>query len=88
MVSKNTQHATKEAKLPTDQNKLRYFLGLWNFFRRVFPNFPRVGSPLNSLFENNKPTYIGSLTDKEYEAFDILKRKLIEPQILVLPKRQ
>lgn len=58
-------------------------------FRRFVPNFARIFTPLNRKLEKGQPCNFETftLTDAEPAAFEELKRRLVSPPILVLPKR-
>ena len=86
-VSTRTCDAIKQAKPPTTQTGIRSFIGLCNVFRRFVPNFARIATPLNRKLEKGQPFNFETLTDAEYAAFEELKRRLVSPPILALPKR-
>ena len=86
-VSTRTCDAIKRAKPPTTQTGIRSFIGLCNVFRRFVPNFARIATPLNRKLEKGQPFNFEVLTDPEYAAFEELKRRLVSPPILALPKR-
>ena len=64
---------------------MRSFLGLCNVYRKFVQNFTRIAAPLNKNLNKNQPTKWDALTDKEMEAFETLKQKLISPPFLALP---
>ena len=85
-VASKTCNAVRQAKPPQTQTELRSFLGLCNVYRRFVPNFARIAAPLNKKLMKDQPTNFETLSAEEYDAFQTLKRRLIEPPILALPK--
>ena len=57
-----------------------------NVYRRFVQNFARIAAPLNQKLTKGMPFEFGLLTDTEYQAFEILKNKLMIPPILALPR--
>ena len=84
-ASKNTE-AVEGFKEPRTQTDLRSFLGLCNVYRRFVPNFARTAAPLNALLRKGCPVEILSFTIEQTEALELLKKALIKPQVLRLPK--
>lgn len=48
-VSKVNTKSLKSDKMPTNKTDLRSFLGVWNFYWRVVPQFNDIVAPLNKL---------------------------------------
>ncbi|KAF5811168.1 putative nucleotidyltransferase, Ribonuclease H [Helianthus annuus] len=69
----------QEPKTPTE---IRSFLGLAGYYRHFIENFSRIAAPLTSLTRKNIKFNWGP---KQQEAFDILKQKLSNAQVLTLP---
>nr|GEY61735.1 reverse transcriptase domain-containing protein [Tanacetum cinerariifolium] len=72
------------AKLPhpTTVKGIRSFLGHADFYRRFIKDFSKIARPMTRLLEKDTPF----LFSKEcVEAFQTLKRKLIEVSILIAP---
>lgn len=84
-VADKTTEAIEGLKPPTTVTGIRSFLGLCNVFRRFVPNFARISSPLNAKLRKGEPSSFGDLDEKETEAFNILRDKLISPPVLALP---
>ncbi|KAE8907393.1 hypothetical protein PF007_g25350 [Phytophthora fragariae] len=69
-------------KRPHDLHTVRAFLGLTSYFRRYIPGYAGISAPIERL----KPKGAAFVwTDDCEAAFMQLKRKLIEPPILVYP---
>ncbi|XP_076892254.1 uncharacterized protein LOC143543926 [Bidens hawaiensis] len=69
-----------EAKTPTE---FRSFLGLAGYYRRFIKDFSKIASPLTKLTRKDIKFNWGSEHD---EAFKILKKKLTQAPVLVLPE--
>ncbi|WVZ13820.1 hypothetical protein V8G54_011386 [Vigna mungo] len=67
---------------PKNVGEVRSFHGLASFYRRFVPNFSSLASPLNELVKKDV-TFIWG--DKQQKAFELLKEKLTQAPILVLP---
>ena len=85
-VASTNLKALEEAKYPTNQTVVRSFLGMCNVYRRFVPNFSRIAAPLNKKLRKGEPTNFEVLNDEEYDAFSTLKKKLMSPPILALPR--
>ncbi|GKD33004.1 reverse transcriptase domain-containing protein [Tanacetum coccineum] len=67
---------------PTSVKGVRSFLGHAGFYHRFFQDFSKIARPMTHLLEKETPF----IFSKEcIEAFEILKKKLIEASILVTP---
>lgn len=66
---------------PKNQHELRQFLGLVNYFRRFVKNFAVIARPLTDLLKNS---VMWTWTDKQIDAFECLKKHLINRPILAL----
>ncbi|GJX60234.1 hypothetical protein Tco_0291624 [Tanacetum coccineum] len=74
--------AVKNWKTPTTPSKIRSFLGLAGYYRRLIANFSKIAKPLTSLTQKNQNYEWGK---KEEEAFQTLKNNLCDAPILSLP---
>nr|GEU76838.1 reverse transcriptase domain-containing protein [Tanacetum cinerariifolium] len=72
----------KNWKTPKSSTEIRSFLGLAGYYRRFIKNFSKIAKPLTLLTQKNK-TYVWG--DKQDEVFRILKEKLCNAPVLVLP---
>ncbi|GKC29704.1 reverse transcriptase domain-containing protein, partial [Tanacetum coccineum] len=72
------------AKLPhpTSIKGVRSFLGHVGFYRRFIQDFSKIAQPMTHLFEKETPF---DFSKECIEAFNILKKKLIEASVLVAP---
>ena len=86
-IAEHTTDAIRQLQAPTNLTELRSFLGLCNVFRRFVPNFARIAAPLNRKLRKGEPTVFGPLNEEEMGALEELKKRLIEPPILTLPRR-
>lgn len=75
-------------KIPTNLTDLRAFLGLCNVFQRFVPNFAHVAAPLNEKPRKGQQQTFDGLSYEEETASETLKAKLIEYQVLALPRSQ
>ncbi|GJS44549.1 DNA-directed DNA polymerase [Tanacetum coccineum] len=72
------------AKLPhpTTVKGVRSFLGHAGFYRRFIKDFSKISRPMTHLLEKNTPFIF---SDECIQAFETLKKKLIEAPILIAP---
>ncbi|XP_061361231.1 uncharacterized protein LOC133305112 [Gastrolobium bilobum] len=73
--------AVKEWPTPSSTTQVRAFLGLSGYYRRFIRQYAKIAAPLTDLLTKGKFTW----TTAAAEAFDCLKKKLVEAPILVLP---
>lgn len=74
--------AITEWAAPTTLKQLQGFLGLAGYYRRFVPQFASVALPLTALLKKDQPF---TWTAKEESAFQLIKRLLVSPPILILP---
>ena len=84
--------AIKTWPLPTTVKDVRAFLGFTGYYRRFIKNYATIARPLNDLLvghctnvkgkksKNKKTPFVW--TEKQQQAFDTLKEKLIHPPVL------
>ncbi|GKA30627.1 reverse transcriptase domain-containing protein [Tanacetum coccineum] len=72
------------AKLPhpTTVKGIRSFLGHAGFYRRFIKDFSKISRPMTHLLEKNTPFIF---SEECIQAFQILKKKLTEASILIVP---
>ena len=70
-----------EAPRPTTKTQVRAFLGLTGFYRDYIPMYANVALPLTELTKGKAPERVNWGPDQD-EAFQELKRRLVEPPIL------
>ncbi|GJV12114.1 reverse transcriptase domain-containing protein [Tanacetum coccineum] len=72
------------AKLPhpTTVKGVRSFLGHAGFYRRFIKDFSKISRPMTHLLEKNTPFIF---SDECIQAFEMLKKNLIEAPILIAP---
>ncbi|KAK3106230.1 hypothetical protein FSP39_015710 [Pinctada imbricata] len=66
---------------PTNAKEVRSFLGFCSYYRRFIKSFASIAKPLHKLANSNKFQW----TEDCQNAFNLLKRKLIESPILAYP---
>ncbi|GKB21117.1 putative nucleotidyltransferase, ribonuclease H [Tanacetum coccineum] len=74
--------AVKSWKALTKPSKVRSFMGLAGYYKRVIENFSKIAKPLTSLTQKNQKYEWG---EKQEEAFQTLKDNLCNAPILSLP---
>ncbi|CAN8076107.1 unnamed protein product [Agarophyton chilense] len=57
-----------------------------NAYRRFVQGFAKVSAPLTAMLKKGTPSECEALTDDQYESFQTLKDKILNPPILALPK--
>jgi len=72
----------KKIEVPKTVRDIRSFLGLCSYYRKFVKGFSKIAKPLNELLKKDKEFLWG---EKQQEAFEILKEKLIEHPILIYP---
>lgn len=70
---------------PKDVKSVRTFLGMTGYYQNHVPDYAKVASPLTELTKKNHPFIWG---EEQQEAFDILKRALVNAPILAHPDPQ
>ncbi|GJU77408.1 putative reverse transcriptase domain-containing protein [Tanacetum coccineum] len=72
-----------QEEAPRTPSEVHSFLRLAGYYRRFIENFSKIAKPLTILTQKNKPYVWG---EEHKEAFQILKDKLCNAPILVLPE--
>ncbi|KAL0886355.1 hypothetical protein Bca101_010338 [Brassica carinata] len=81
-VDEEKVQAIRNWPIPTSIGEVRSFHGLAGFYRRFFPNFSTLAAPLTEVIKKN----VGfKWRQTQEEAFEILKGKLTQAPLLVLP---
>ncbi len=86
VANRNTD-AIQGFKVPTTQTELRSFLGLCNVYRRFIPNFARIAAPLTELLKKEHGPSVPQLSEGQLAAFGLLKKALVSPPVLRLPRQ-
>ncbi|XP_025267880.1 uncharacterized protein LOC112639130 [Camponotus floridanus] len=68
--------------IPKNPKNIKQFLGLAGYYRRFIPNFSKIAKPLTDLLKKDKKF---EWTEKQTEAFDILRNSLCSEPILQYP---
>ena len=79
--------AIRDFPQPPNQQKLREFLGLVNFYRRFIPNGASLLHPLNLLLSKSSPKNL-SWDDTTTSAFNAVKNALADATLLAYPKAE
>ncbi|KAK5843606.1 hypothetical protein PVK06_006063 [Gossypium arboreum] len=75
--------AILEWKPPRTVSEIRSFLGLAGYYRRFVEGFSVMAAPLTKLIRKRVPFV---WTEKQQEAFEKLKKVLIETPVLIQPE--
>ncbi|GFU73876.1 transposon Tf2-9 polyprotein [Trichonephila clavipes] len=82
IIDKNKSVSINEFPVPTDQKQIKSFLGCCNFYRRYIKNFAKRALPLTNLLRKDTPF---QWTSETQEAFDDIKKAILNPPVLALP---
>ncbi|XP_048515544.1 uncharacterized protein LOC125502056 [Athalia rosae] len=74
--------AVKNFPIPKNPKNVKQFLGLAGYYRRFIQNFSKIAKPLTELLKKDKNF---NWTEKQANAFAILRDKLCEKPILQYP---
>ncbi|CEP06857.1 hypothetical protein [Parasitella parasitica] len=83
-LDRNTIKIQEFPKLK-DEDDLRSFLGLTNYYHKFIPNYAIIAEPLHRLLKKKEQFIWGT---QQQEAFETLKRALITPPLLAYPRRE
>ncbi|GFV80753.1 retrovirus-related Pol polyprotein from transposon 412 [Trichonephila clavipes] len=82
LIDKDKSVSINEFPVPTDQKQIKSFLGCCNFYRRYIKNFAKRALPLTNLLRKDTPF---EWTSETQEAFDDIKKTILNPPVLALP---
>ncbi|GFU32597.1 retrovirus-related Pol polyprotein from transposon 17.6 [Trichonephila clavipes] len=82
LIDKDKSVSINEFPVPTDQKQIKSFLGCCNFYRRYIKNFAKRALPLTNLLRKDTPF---EWTSETQEAFDDIKKAILNPPVLALP---
>jgi hypothetical protein len=82
MMDKSKVECIQKRKRPENVKQIQEFFGLTNHFRRFVKDYAKISYPINQLLKKDTP-FVWSLECEE--AFQNLKKRLIEYPILRLP---
>ncbi|CAN8063812.1 unnamed protein product [Agarophyton chilense] len=85
-VESSNIRAVQEVKLSRSQTDVRSFIGLCSVYRRFVKGFAKIAAPLNKKLQKGEPERFENLSNDEMDTFEELKRALLSPPILALPK--
>jgi hypothetical protein len=70
-----------EWSVPTTVTKVRSFLGVTGYCRRIIEGFSKISKPMTSLLEKGRES---KWDEKCQDSFDQLKKRLMSPSVLVM----
>ena len=76
--------AIAATEAPKNKKQLRSFLGSVGYYQRFIRNYSHLIKPLTDFLKQQRPDII-QWTDVTYEAFDALRKVLIDKPVLQLP---
>ncbi|GFS59841.1 retrovirus-related Pol polyprotein from transposon 412 [Trichonephila clavipes] len=82
LIDKDKSVSINEFPVPKDQKQIKSFLGCCNFYRRYIKNFAKRALPLTNLLRKDTPF---EWTSETQEAFDDIKKAILNPPVLTLP---
>ncbi|GFX02059.1 retrovirus-related Pol polyprotein from transposon 412 [Trichonephila clavipes] len=82
LIDKDKSVSINEFPVPKDQKQIKSFLGCCNFYRRYIKNFAKSALPLTNLLRKDTPF---EWTSETQEAFDDIKKAILNPPVLALP---
>src|SRR5436305_12104708 len=72
----------KHFPVPTNLTQLRSALGLFSYYRKFIKDFSKIAKPMLTLLKKETPF---NWTNKQQQAFEYLKERLIKSPILKYP---
>lgn len=81
-VQQHKIKAVREWPRPETKKQVRGFLGLTGYYRKFVLDYSRIALPLTELTKDKTPFHWGS---QQQEAFDTLKERLTEAEVLAHP---
>ena len=86
-VALDDTKAFADCTFPRNVTQMRSFLEAANVYRRFIKNFSGTAKPFNSMLKKNaKPNWYEP-TQEARDEFEFLKKQLVAPPVLALPKR-
>ncbi|GFX10248.1 retrovirus-related Pol polyprotein from transposon 17.6 [Trichonephila clavipes] len=81
LIDKDKSVSINEFPVPKDQKQIKFFR-CCNFYRRYIKNFAKRALPLTNLLRKDTPF---EWTSETQEAFDDIKKAILNPPVLALP---
>lgn len=81
-VDKERVKAISEYPVPKTEKEIRSFLGMANYYRRFFPNYAKLASPISSLLKKDVKLEWSPICQS---SFDSIKLALSSPPVLAYP---
>ena len=86
-VALDNTKAFVDCTFPRNVTQMRSFLGAANVYRRFIKNFSGIAKSLNSMLKKDTKPNWHKPTQEARDAFEFLKKQLVAPPVLALPKR-
>jgi hypothetical protein len=80
--------AIRDTRPPSNLKQIREFVGLANYFRFLIKDFSKMSAPMTALTKKDSGWKEGKLPEEAYQAFLVLKEKLMQQPIVAYPKRE
>ncbi|CDF34106.1 unnamed protein product [Chondrus crispus] len=85
-VADTAADAFKTFTFPRTLTQVRSFLGACNVYRRFVKGFAKIARPLTDMTRKDLDPDFYNLTELQIQAFENLKKCIIAPPILALPR--
>lgn len=86
-ISASKIDAIQKFPTPNSKKKIKSFVGITNYFRRLIPGFARLAAQLTKLTTKEVGWEGGALPKESAEAFEELKRRLTSRPVLAFPNK-
>jgi hypothetical protein len=87
-LSTDKMAAIRDTRPPSSLKQIREFVGLANYFRFLIKDFSKMSAPMTALTKKDSGWKEGKLPEEAYQAFLVLKEKLMQQPIVAYPKRE
>jgi hypothetical protein len=87
-LSTDKMAAIRDTRPPSNLKQIREFVRLANYFRFLIKDFSKMSAPMTALTKKDSGWKKGKLPEEAYQAFSVLKEKLMQQPIVAYPKRE